>query len=191
MSATIAQRAADATSDRLVAYLIDFALLSAAAFVLWIVAAVVSSVLSFGAGMGMDAAGPSAVTSGSLLATMAVSVVVYGVLWLAIGAILVWYFVYYADDGQTFGKRSQDVAVVSDDGAAPSKRQRWIRTGILLAPFPLMALLGAFLQGLGFVFAAFIMAVWLVIEAAVMFVSDDGQRIGDRVANTYVVGTDA
>ncbi|SFR88479.1 RDD family protein [Halomicrobium zhouii] len=190
MSATIAQRAADATSDRLVAYLIDFALLSGAAFVLWIIAAVVSSVLSFGAGMGMDAADPAAVTSGSLLATMAVNVVVYGVLWLAIGAILVWYFVYYADDGQTFGKRSQDVAVVSDDGAAPSKRQRWIRAGILLAPFPLMALLGAVLQGLGFVFAAFIMAVWLVIEAAVMFLSDDGQRIGDRAANTYVVGTD-
>jgi len=191
MSATIAQRADDATSDRLVAYLVDFALLSGAAFLLWIVSAVVSSVLSFGAGMGLESAGPSAVSSGSFLATAAISIVVNGVLWLAIGAVLVWYFVYDADDGQTFGKRSQDVAVVGEDGSGPTKRQRWIRTGILLAPFPFMALLGAFLGGVGFFLALFIMAAWLVVEAVVMFASDDGQRIGDRVADTYVVGTDA
>lgn len=191
MSATIAQRADDATSDRLVAYLIDFALVGAVAFVLWAVAAVVSSVISVGAMSEMDPGSASAVGGSSFLAATLISIVIYAFLWLAIGAVLVWYFVYYADDGQTFGKRSQDVAVVSDDGGAPSKRQRWIRTGILIAPFPLMALLGTLLQGLGFVFAAFIMAVWLAIEAAVMFASDDGQRIGDRVANTYVVGTDA
>ncbi|MCU4800644.1 RDD family protein [Halobacteria archaeon HArc-gm2] len=189
MSATIAQRAADATSDRLAAYLIDFALLSAAAFGLWIVSAVISSVLSFGAGMGMNAADPSAIDSGAFLATAAFGFVIRGVLWLAIGAVLIWYFVYYADTGQTFGKRSQDVAVVDEDGGAPSKRQRLIRTALLLLPFPLMALLGLF-GFVGFFFAMFLMAVWLAVEAGVMFVSDDGQRIGDRVANTYVVGTD-
>lgn len=191
MSATLSQRADDATSDRLVAYLIDFGLLSAAAFGLWIVSAVVSSALSFGAGMGMDAADPSAIGSGAFLASAAISIVINGLLWIAIGAVLVWYFVYYADDGQTFGKRSQDVAVVGEDGSGPTKRQRWIRTGILLAPFPVMALLGAFLGGVGFFFSLFLMAAWLVVEAAVMFVSDDGQRIGDRFADTYVVGTDA
>lgn len=187
MSATIAQRAAGATSERLVAYLIDFVLLSVVAFALWLVSAVVSSVLSMGAGMGLESAGPAAMDGGSLLATAAISIVINGVLWLAIGAVLVWYFVYYADDGRTIGKRSQDVAVVDENGSAPSKRQQLIRTGILLAPFPIMAFFGAILGGFGFVIGLFLMAVWLAVEAGVMLVSDDGQRIGDRVADTYVV----
>lgn len=191
MAETLAQRAADATSERLVAYLIDFALLSAGAFVLWLLSLAINMTLSFGAMSSMSTTGASSMGSGPFMATALISVVVNGVLWLLIGALLVWYFVYYADGGQTFGKRSQDVAVVDEGGAAPSKRQRWVRTAILLAPFPLMALLGAVLGGLGFVLAVFIMAVWLVIEAVVMFASDDGQRLGDRVANTYVVDAGA
>lgn len=190
MTGTLGQRAADATSDRLVAYLIDFALLSVGAFVLWLVSFAINMTLSFGAMSGMSATDAS-MGSGSLMATALISVVINGVLWLLIGALLVWYFVYYADSGQTFGKQSQDVAVVAENGSAPSKRQRLMRTGILLAPFPLMALLGAFLGGIGFVLAVFIMAVWLVVEAVVMFASDSGQRLGDRVADTFVVDVDA
>lgn len=191
MTGTLSQRAADAKSERLVAYLIDFGLLSIGAFALWVVSFVINMTLSFGAMSGVSSPGASSISSGSFMATALIGILVNGVLWLLIGALLVWYFAYYADDGQTFGKRSQDVTVVDGDDGAPSKRQRLIRTGILLAPFPLMAILGAFLGGIGFVLAVFIMAAWLVIEAVVVFASDSGQRIGDRVADTYVVDVDA
>lgn len=187
MTETLDQRAADAQQERLVAYLIDFAILSAGAFVLWLISAAISSMLTLGASFGMDSASASPMATGSILATALLSIVINGVLWLAIGALLVWYFVYYAGEGQTFGKQSQNVAVVDENGSAPSKRQRLIRTGILLLPFPLMALIGAILGGIGFVLAVFIMAVWLIIELVVMFASGDGKRIGDRVADTYVV----
>lgn len=187
MSQTLAQQAAAAKQDRLVAYLIDFGILGAGAFVLWLISFVVNMGLSTGTGMAMDSAGPSTMSSGSILATAALSIVVNGVLWLAIGALLVWYFVYYADGGETFGKQSQDLAVIDEHGDAPSKKQRWIRTGLLLLPFPVMAFLGALLGGIGFVLAMFIMAFWLLVELAILFVSDDGQRLGDRVADTYVV----
>lgn len=191
MTDSLVQRAADARSERLVAYLIDFALLSVGAFVLWLVLYIVQSVLTVGASFGMNAADPSAVSTGSLLATAMVGMVIRGVLWLAIGALLVWYFVYYASEGQTFGKRSQDVTVVDENGGAPSRRQLLIRTGLLLLPLPVMALIGAVLSIFGFVLALFFMAGWLLVEAVVMFVSDDGQRIGDRIANTYVVDASA
>lgn len=187
MTGTISERAADATSDRAVAYLLDFSLLSVVAFALWIVTFVINMVLAVGASSAV-ATGSSDLATGSFMATALIGIVVNAVLWLAIGAVLVWYFVYYADDGQTVGKRSQDVTVVAEDGSAPSKRQRLSRTAILLAPFPFMALLGAIFGGFGFVIALFLMAAWLVVEALVTFVSDDAQRIGDRVAGTYVVG---
>lgn len=187
MSQTLAQRASDAEQDRLLAYLIDFGILSAGAFVLWLISFVINMGLSAGTGMAMDSAGPSAVGSGSFLATALLGIVVNAVLWLAIGGLLVWYFVYYASDGETFGKQSQDVAVVDEHGEAPSKKQRWIRTGLLLLPFPVMAFLGALLGGIGFVLAVFIMVFWLFVELAVLFLSDDGQRLGDRLADTYVV----
>lgn len=188
MTGTVSERAADATADRAVAYLFDFSLLSVVAFVLWIITFVMNMVLAVGASSTVAATGSSEFTSGSLMATALIGIVVNAVLWLAIGAVLVWYFVYYADDGQTVGKRSQDVTVVAEDGAAPSKRQRLTRTAVLLAPFPFMALVGAVLGGVGFVIALFLMVAWLVVEALVTFVSDDARRIGDRLAGTYVVG---
>ena len=191
MTDTLAQRAADVQQDRLVAYLIDFAILSVGAFVLWLVSFAVNSVITLGATSGMSSAGPSSFSSGSFIATALIGMAINAVLWLAIGALLVWYFVYYADGEETFGKRSQDVTVVDENGGAPSRRQRLIRTGLLLLPFPVMALLGAVLGGVGFVLAVFIMAAWLAVELVVLFASDDGQRLGDRVANTYVVDASA
>lgn len=191
MTHDLSERANEITSDRFVAYLIDFALLSAVTFVLWIVLFGITAVLAIGS----IAAAPGSSTSpmaGEMFATATlVGTVLNVVLWIVIGVLLVWYFAYYADDGQTIGKRSQDVSVVDENGDVPSKRQRLIRTAVLLAPFPLMALVGGVLGALGFVVALFFMVVWLVVEAVVLFVSDDARRLGDNAADTYVVDTDA
>lgn len=190
MTGSLVERAAEAKSDRLVAYLLDFGLLSAGAFGLWIVSFVANTAITVGTMSTASATDPSSpFAGGSFLAGTLVGFAVSALLWIAIGGLLVWYFVYYADDGQTVGKRSQDVAVVDADGDVPSVRQRLIRTGVLLAPFPFMAILGTLplLSIIGFVFALFLMVGWLVVEALALFLSDDARRIGDHLAGTYVV----
>ncbi len=188
MTGSLVERAAEAKSDRLVAYLLDFGLLSAGAFGLWIVSFVANTAITVGTMSAASATDPSSpFAGGSALAGTLVGFAVSALLWLAIGGLLVWYFVYYADDGQTVGKRSQDVAVVDADGDVPSMRQRLIRTAVLLAPFPFMAVLGTLLSFVGFVFALFLMIGWLVVEALALFLSDDARRIGDHLAGTYVV----
>lgn len=184
----LGDRATEARSDRFVAYLIDFLLLSGVAFGLWLVTAVVSASLSLGAMAVSSPEGPGgAMGSGSMMAASLLGFVINFALWIAIGAVLVYYFGYYAADDETVGKRSQGVEVVTAAGRAPTQRDRLVRTAVLLAPFPIMLLLGGFLGGIGFVLALFLMVGWLVVEAAVMFLSDDAQRLGDRVADTYVV----
>lgn len=187
MAATVAEDAVEARDDRVVAYLIDFAILSAVAFGLWLVTFVLNTVLSVGAMAATTPGDPGAMGGGSMLAAGLLGIVINFALWIAIGAVLVYYFGYYAMDNETVGKRSQDVAVVDETGSPPSQSDRLIRTAVLLAPFPIMLLLGGILGGFGFVFALVLMIGWLLIEAAVMFVSDDAQRLGDRVAGTYVV----
>ncbi|GCF13823.1 hypothetical protein Harman_17580 [Haloarcula mannanilytica] len=190
MAATVSENAVAARGDRVVAYLIDFALLSAVAFGLWLVTFVLNTVLSVGAMAAASPESPGAMGGGSMLAAGLLGIVINFVLWLAIGAVLVYYFGYYAESNETVGKRSQNVAVVDENGTPPSQRDRLVRTAVLLAPFPIMLLLGGILGGFGFVFASVLMAGWLLVEAAVMFVSDDAQRLGDRVAGTYVVSAD-
>ncbi|WP_434531300.1 RDD family protein [Haloarcula sp. NS06] len=187
MAATVAEDAVEARDDRVVAYLIDFAILSAVAFGLWLVTFVLNTVLSIGAMAATTPGDPGAMGGGSMLAAGLLGIVINFTLWIAIGAVLVYYFGYYAMDNETVGKRSQDVAVVDETGSPPSQRDRLIRTAVLLAPFPIMLLLGGILGGFGFVFALVLMIGWLLIEAAVMLVSDDAQRLGNRVAGTYVV----
>ncbi|MHC3379213.1 RDD family protein [Haloarcula sp. H-GB5] len=187
MAATVPENAVEARSDRFVAYLIDFAILSAVAFGLWLVTFVLNTVLSVGAMAATSPGDPGAMGSGSMMAAGLLGMVLNFVLWIAIGAVLVYYFGYYAMDNETVGKRSQDIAVVDETGSQPSQRDRLLRTAVLLAPFPIMLLLGGILGGFGFIFALVLMAGWLLVEAAVMFVSDDAQRLGDRVAGTYVV----
>ncbi|WP_058993797.1 RDD family protein [Haloarcula sp. CBA1127] len=187
MAATVAENAVEARGDRVVAYLIDFAILSAVAFGLWLVTFVLNTVLSVGAMAAASPESPGAMGSGSMMAAGLLGIVINFALWLAIGAVLVYYFGYYAETNETVGKRSQNVAVVDETGSPPSQRDRLVRTAVLLAPFPIMLLLGGVLGGFGFVFALVLMAGWLLVEAAVMFVSDDAQRLGDRVAGTYVV----
>jgi uncharacterized RDD family membrane protein YckC len=50
-----------------------------------------------------------------------------------------------------------------------------------------MALVGVVLGFFGFIIAVGMMGAWLLVEAAVLVVSDDSQRLGDKVAGTYVV----
>ncbi|MDS0220128.1 RDD family protein [Haloarcula sp. S1AR25-5A] len=188
MAATVPENAVEAKGDRVVAYLIDFAILSAVAFGLWLVTFVLNAFLSVGA-MAVSPESPGAMGGGSMLAAGLLGIVINFALWLAIGAVLVYYFGYYAESNETVGKRSQNVAVVDENGAPPSQRDRLVRTAVLLAPFPVMLLLGGILGGFGFLFALVLMGGWLLVEAAVMFVSDDAQRLGDRVAGTYVVST--
>jgi len=187
MSTTVSESAVEARGDRIVAYLIDFAILSAVAFGLWLVTFVLNAGLSVGAMAAASPESPGAMGGGSMLAAGLLGIVINFALWLAIGAALVYYFGYYAETNETIGKRSQSVAVVDENGTPPSQRARLVRTAVLLAPFPIMLLLGGIFGGIGFVFALVLMLGWLLVEAAVMFVSDDAQRLGDRVAGTYVV----
>jgi uncharacterized RDD family membrane protein YckC len=187
MAATVPENAVEARDGRVVAYLIDFAILSAVAFGLWLVTFVLNTVLSVGAMTAASPGDPGAMGGGSMLAAGLLSIVINFALWLAIGAVLVYYFGYYAEANETVGKRSQNVAVVDENGAPPTQRDRLVRTAVLLAPFPIMLLLGGIFGGFGFLFALVLMGGWLLVEAAVMFVSDDAQRLGDRVAGTYVV----
>lgn len=187
MSATVSESAVEAKGNRIVAYLIDFAILSAVAFGLWLVTFVLNTVLSVGAMAAVSPESPGAMGGGSMMAAGLLSVAINFGLWLAIGAVLVYYFGYYAENNETVGKRSQDVKVVDSNGGPPTQRDRLVRTAVLLAPFPIMLLLGGILGGLGFIFALGLMGGWLLVEAAVLFMSDDGQRLGDRVADTYVV----
>lgn len=187
MSATVPENAVEARDDRVVAYLIDFAILSAVAFGLWLVTFVLNTVLSVGAMAAASPESPGAMGGGSVLAAGLLGIVINFALWLAIGAVLVYYFGYYAESNETVGKRSQNVAVVDENGAPPTQRDRLVRTAVLLAPFPIMLLFGGIFGGFGFLFALVLMGGWLLVEAVVMFVSDDAQRLGDRVAGTYVV----
>lgn len=188
---TIAEAARTARSDRFLAYLVDFLLLSAVAFALWVTVSLVSGPLLgslLGSSQMSGQSGPDSATMFALLATSFLSNLL---IWLFLGAVLVWYFVAYPNaEGQTVGKRLQDVAVVDESGDSATRRQRLIRTALLLLPFPLMALLGL-LGAIGFVFALFLMCGWLFVEGLVAGLSDDARRIGDRVAGTYVVSADA
>jgi len=183
MAATPAMDTADeAVPDRLVAYLIDFTLLSALAFVVWLVGFAVSIAL-LGASGSMDP------NSGASAAASIGTMLVRAVVWLVIGGAVFGYFTLLDAGGQTFGKRFSDVVVATTDGGSPAKTATAIRTAVLLLPMPVMAGAYVLLGGLGFVLTVPLMIAWLAIEAAVLYVSDDHQRLGDRFAGTVVVET--
>lgn len=180
--------AEEATTDRLVSYLIDFVLLAAVAFGLWLV----GGVLNAGASAAISVLAADVVPEYSTELVMVGGLVDVGItlgVWVVLGATLLAYFTYLDAGEGTFGKRFNDLEVVTEDGSPLTKRETAIRTAILLAPLPVMALADAFLP-LGFTLALFMMGGWLVIEAAMMHVNDGGQRIGDQVAGTVVVSSD-
>lgn len=171
---------ADARGDRVLAYLVDFVLLSALVFVMWLV--------SVGARFAVIGASMDVGSRESMVAANLGVVVLQVALWALIGVLVFAYFTYLdgAADG-TLGKRVMDVAVRRENGSAPGLKATAIRTGVLMLPFPLMALLGVLLGPLGFVIAVVLMAGWLLVEAVVLAVSEDGRRLGDRLAGTAVV----
>jgi uncharacterized RDD family membrane protein YckC len=107
-------------------------------------------------------------------------------IWAIIGVVVFGYFTWLDAGGGTLGKRIVDLQVVDGDGSPASTKATALRTAVLMLPFPVMALVGILLGGLGFFIAVGMMLFWLFVEAVVMFISG-GQRLGDKVAGTYVV----
>ncbi|WP_440991010.1 RDD family protein [Haloarchaeobius baliensis] len=112
--------------------------------------------------------------------------------WAVIGAVSLTYFtLFQTRSGQTPGMKLLDITVVGEDGSSVSVRQALVRNVILLAPLPFMALINAFDTVVGFLIAFGMMVVWLFVELGAMFVLGNGQRLGDRAAGTVVVETAA
>lgn len=177
----------DALVERIVAFVIDFTLLAVASAFVWLVFSVIEAVIGLG---GMVAAGSPGASDGVMAGVTAVSLLLTLAMWVVISALLLAYFGFLAAEGrQTLGMRMIDVEVVDADGGPVSVQQGFLRAAVLLAPLPLMALLDAVVP-LGFLLALVVMAGWLLVELAVMAVSADHQRLGDRLADTYVVEDD-
>lgn len=175
-------RGDEAKSDRVIAYLVDFALMSAVAFAIWFVGAIVQMIL-FAGSMGLGEEG----AEGAAAAASVGAIVVSAIVWVLIAAALLAYFVLLDTGDGTLGKRFADVEVVETDGSAADRKATAIRTAVLLLPLPLIAGLEIFLGIFGFFIGLFFVFGWLLIEAVVLFVSDGGQRLGDRAAGTVVV----
>lgn len=174
----------EAVADRLVGYLVDFALLSAAAFAIWLLFAVVAVVVRATTGSGTGTPG-----NASILETNAVGLLLGLTMWALVGAVVVGYFTAMDADGGTLGKRLREVVVVTEDGDPAGAKETAVRTAVLLAPLPVMALLQVFLSLVGFVLALGVMAGWLAVEAGALALADDNRRLGDRAAGTVVVKT--
>lgn len=181
LDASIGGRASEAVGSRVGAYLVDFTLLAVVSFGLYLVTFLASGLL--GAAIGASGGG----SDGAMLAASAVGTVVFFAMWVVIGAVVFGYFALLDAAGGTLGKRLVGMSVVTADGSPATRRDAAVRTAVLMAPFPVMALLGTFLGGIGFFFGLFLMAGWLLVEAGAMTLDDGGQRFGDRVAETYVV----
>jgi uncharacterized RDD family membrane protein YckC len=148
-------------------------------FVLRTLVGVGSTVASGASSSGASAAGAGLTILGILLGL---------VMWVLLVAVVGGYYALLVTSrGQTLGMQLLDVTVVSGTGGPVTQNQSIKRTAVLLAPMPLMALSSLFIPLVGFPLALAMMGGWLLVEAAVLFVDDDAQRLGDRVADTYVV----
>lgn len=117
-----------------------------------------------------------------------VGVAVWAVTWLAVTGVAFLYFAWpLAVAGQSLGKRMSDLVVVTDGGDPCRWRAAGVRTGVLLAPAPLLALLTLALGALGAVVGGGLVVAWLVVELLVALLDDDHRRLGDRLAGTVVV----
>lgn len=183
MSAIDHSEAVSVRTTRVVAFLIDFALLSVLSVGLWFVFFVLRTLVGVGSMAAADSPSPGVSLGASLL-----SIVLGLTLWVVLVALVGGYFTLMLQlKGQTLGMRLLDVVVVSEDGDTVTQKQALVRTAVLLAPMPLMALSAVFIPLFGFLLALCLMAGWLLVEAAVLFTDDDAQRLGDRFAGTLVV----
>lgn len=191
MSTDTLESAVSARGNRLIAFLIDFTLLTIATMLIWglflIPRALVGAGSMFGA-MAMSEGGGTTVGSAASIGAMILGYGVALLQWVVIGIVLTGYFVFLLKRrGQTLGMMATDVTVRGESGAACTQSQAIKRTGALLAPLPLMALCAVFIPLVGLPIALFMMVGWLLLEAALLVTDDRAQRLGDRVANTVVV----
>lgn len=200
MSENRLESAVSARESRVLAFLIDFVLLTIVTAMIWVVFLVIRTLVGFGGMLGMAALSGSGTAAGSSTAvTPAASLgsVVLGwglglIQWVLIGLVLFGYFTFMLESrGQTLGMSITDVTLVSEDSTDPTQSQAMKRTAVLLAPLPLMALSSVFIPLVGLPLALFMMVAWLAIEAVVLFVDDSAQRLGDRFADTLVVDASA
>lgn len=169
---------------RLVAFCIDFGLLSAVVAILWFVFAIVRTFVGIGSRLGAPSGRSVGVMAGATLLNLALGFL----LWLVIGLVVGGYFVGLLQlQGQTLGMRLLDLVVVAEDGTEITQMQAIQRTAVLLAPLPLMALSSVLIPIVGFFIALCLMGGWLLVEAALLVTDDDAQRLGDRLAGTLVV----
>jgi len=196
MPSTTHQSAVSARGDRLLAFLLDFSLLTAATVAIWFVFLVLRLLTGFAGMVGLAALRDAASAGGSAtvatpVASLGTMVLGYGLgllQWAVIGLVLAGYFVYFLSRrGQTIGMRATDVVVRSADGTACTQSQAITRTAVLLAPLPVMALSSVFIPIAGFPLALLVMVGWLAVEAVVLYTDDSARRLGDRFADTVVV----
>lgn len=171
-------RTGEALAGRAGAFVVDFVLLAVVSGVLWtgftLLQVVTARVLGAGG------------TSGEL--SLGVLLVVRVAMWLVVGLAVFGYFAYLtAGDGQTLGKRFTDVAVVADDGSPVDRRGAAIRAAVLLVPMPVLAVLNIVGTVYGFVIGLPLVFAWVLVEAVVMYLTDDHWRLGDWLASTRVV----
>jgi|GEM_PF-1137981 len=189
------EAAVSAREDRVLAFVVDFCLLTVATAFVWFVFSIVRVLVGVGSVFGAAALsepGSAAASSmGSAAASVGILIASYGIAlvqWLVIGLVLVAYFTLLLErDGQTLGMDLTDVVVVSEDGTACTRSQALRRTAVLLAPLPVMALSSVFIPLVGLPLALFMMVGWLAVEAVVLFTDEKAQRLGDQFADTVVV----
>jgi uncharacterized RDD family membrane protein YckC len=186
MSAIDPSTVASVRATRVLAFLVDFVLLTVVTAMLWFVFFVLRAFVGIGSMLGTQSGGSASTAAvvGASLLDLTLGFVMWAVIALVVGG----YFVATLQAwGQTLGMRLLDLLVVDDDGSEITQAQAIKRTAVLLVPIPLMALSSVLVPLVGFPIALTMMAGWLLVEAAVLFVDDDAQRLGDRVAGTLVV----
>jgi len=196
MSTAQLDSAVSARGSRLLAFLIDFFLLTIVTAVIWFVFSIITGVVGAGSMLGAAAMSDGGTASGmgtaASLGSMALSYGLRLLQWVVIGAVLGGYFTLMLDSrGQTLGMSVTDVTLLSENGSAPTRSQALKRTAVLLAPLPVMALVSVFIPLIGLPIALFLMVGWLAVEAVMLFIDDDAQRLGDRLADTVVVEASA
>lgn len=158
--------------ERILAFVIDFVVLSLVTGLIWGLFLIVKAAV--GVEIFDEPSAQSAI----------VGLVQWAVIALAVGG----YFVVLLDiQGQTLGKTVTGVVAVDTSGDPLTQSQAIKRTIVLLAPLPVMAGASVFIHWFGFPIALAIMSGWLALEALVLLLGDDDQRLGDRVAGTIVV----
>lgn len=165
-----------ATGARVVAFCIDALPVGALAVLAWTVEVAATAALADRSSLLAPGAGDESVL-------VVIAVVSWGLL---VGGAVAYRAGLHAVAGQTAGKRLVDLVVADADGGPCTPRAAAVRTTVLLAPAPLVALLELLGGFGGAAVGAALAAGWVAVEFAVALVDDRGRRLGDRAAGTVV-----